>query len=303
MKKQTLERKVQLQQVLQLVLELLGEEESLPVSFAEAVESSIKDRSNRRARTLAEVRYVCRGLMRRVPGLAEQPVQRMNREYCTMLVEQGGSLRQQNKVRMILHAVFEYCRRREWCLVNPLALLRTPLPEEQEVQPLNWGELLRLTRTAKQAEHRDCMPALGLMLWAGVRPAEVCRLSWADVDWEERVVVLRAVHSKTGGCRHVALRTVLRAWLRRCGPGHGPICPQNWQRRWRALRDAAGLVPWRQDVLRHTFASYHAKHFHDFARLQDEMGHRSAALLRTRYLSMTGLTAAAAKRFWTPGAL
>lgn len=303
MKTNILERKEQLQHALRLVLALLVEKESVLVRFDEAVESSIRARTGRRARTLAEIRGVCRGLMRRVPGLAEYPVQSINREYCTMLVAQGRSSRQQNKVRMILHGVFEHCRRQEWCVVNPVALVRTPLLVEQEVLPMNWDELLRLTRTARQPQHRACMPALGLMLWAGVRPAEVCRLSWADVDWEERVVVLRASHSKTGGCRHVALRAVLRAWLRRCGPGHGPICPQNWQRRWRALRDAAGLVPWRQDVLRHTFASYHAKHFHDFARLQEEMGHRSAALLRTRYLSMNGLTASAAKRFWTPGAL
>lgn len=297
------ERREQLQHALRLVLALLVEEEANHVSFDEAVESSIRARSGRRARTLAEIRGVCRMLMRRVPGLAEHPVQSINREYCAMLVEQGSSSRQQNKVRMILHGVFEHCRRQEWCAVNPMALVKTVLPVEQEVLPLNWDELLCLTRTAQRAEHRACMPALGLMLWAGVRPAEVCRLTWTDVDWEERVVVLRASHSKTGGCRHVALRAVLRAWLKRGGVGHGLICPPNWQRRWRALRDAAGLVPWRQDVLRHTFASYHAKHFHNFARLQEEMGHRSVALLRTRYLSMTGLTAAAAKRFWTPGAL
>lgn len=297
------DNRIKLQQVLQLLQELLGDQTGESVSFAEAVEASLLERSGRRERTLAEIRVVCRGLMRRESGLAERSVRSMDREYCAALVAQGSSLRQQRKLRVILHAVFEHCRRQGWCVVNPLGWLQLPQPVEQEVRALSWDELVRLTRTARQPEHCACQAALGLMLWAGVRPAEVERLSWADLDWEERVVVLRPTHSKTGGCRHVPLRPVLRAWLRRCKAKRGRICPPNWRRRWRALRDAAGLVPWRQDVLRHSFASYHAKHFHDFSCLQEEMGHRSAALLRTRYLSMQGLTADAAKRFWRPGEL
>lgn len=292
-----------LQEMLRNILELLGENKLRTVSFNEAVKESLKARTGRRPRTLAEIRSVCGRLMRKVPGLAEREVQSMSREYCAGLVQTGSTPRQQHKLRVILHAVFEHCRRQEWCYSNPVALLRAPVLVEQEIRPLCWSELEQLTRVARQPRHRCCMAALGLMLWAGVRPAEVSRLDWDAVDWEEGVVTLRALHCKTGGCRHVRMHPVLRAWLRTAGSGQGRICPPNWARRWRALRDAAGLTPWQQDVLRHTFASYHAKHFHDFARLQEDMGHRSASLLRTRYLSMRGLTAATARRFWTPGAL
>lgn len=293
----------ELLRVLKLALELL-EVRSLPeVRFDEAVEACIDAKRGRRPRTVTEIRGICGRLMRRVPGLAGRAVSTMVRSDCVKLVQMGSTPRQQHKLRVILHGVFEYCRRQEWCAGNPVSLVAAPLPAEGEIIPLSWEELVQLTSTARLPEHRACMPALGLMLWAGIRPAEVTRLCWADIDWEESVIVLRPAHSKTGGCRHVPLHDVLRRWLQGAGIGQGNICPANWQRRWHALRLAAGLVPWRQDVLRHTYASYHAKHFHDFAGLQESMGHRSAHLLRTRYLSMRGLTAATARRFWQPGAL
>ena len=53
---------------------------------------------------------------------------------------------------------------------------------------------------------------------------------------------------------------------------------------------------WRQDALRHTFASYHLSHFRSYAELQLEIGHRDAALLRTRHVDMRGEMAPS--RFW-----
>lgn len=273
------------------------------VSFEQAVEESIRARNGRRPRTLAEIRSVCKRLMRSVPGLAQRSVQSLDRAECARLISVAETPRQQHKLRAILHGVFEYSRRQEWCQINPVSLLSAPVLCEHEIVPLSWDALRRLLRVVRLPCYRPCMASLGLMLWGGVRPVEVTRLSWSDIDWEESVVTIRPSHSKTGGCRHVEMRPVLQAWLRECGIGQGKVCPPNWERRWRSVRRAAGLVPWQQDVLRHTFASYHVKQFHDFLQLQSDMGHQSAALLRTRYLSMRGVTALHAALFWKPGAL
>ena len=281
---------------------MMEKSNNVVIQFEQAVRESIEARKGRRARTLAEIRSVCARLMRLAPGLAERNVCSMNRAECAHLISMANSERQRYKVRAILHGVFEYCRRQEWCLTNPVSLIQLPVLKEQEVRPLSWDAMRRLLKIVRLPRHRPCMAPLGLMLWAGVRPAEVSRLSWDDIDWEESVVSLRPVHSKTGGCRHVQIQPVLRVWLRESPRCRRLICPPDWNRRWRRLRDAAGIIPWQQDVLRHTFASYHAKFFHDFARLQEDMGHRSSALLRTRYLSMQGLTSAHAREFWRPGA-
>ena len=141
------------------------------------------------------------------------------------------------------------------------------------------------------------------MLWAGVRPAELARLTWDDIDWQEKVINMRPHHTKTGGCRHVTIHPVLMEWLKKSKSRTGKICPPNWMNRWRQLREAAGIHTWQQDVLRHTFASYHLKYWHNIDKLQAEMGHRSARLLQTRYLSMKGITHRHARQFWTPGKL
>ena len=286
--------------VLEMLQSSMGEER---ISFARAVEESLAFRAGRRPRTRAEIRYVCARMMRRVPWLAGTPVVEIGRHECEAVLDRAGTARQQRKWRAILHGVLEYSLQQGWSFHNPVARVRLPALQEREVQPLSWNEIRQLASSARQPQHRCCMPAMGLMLWAGVRPAEVERLHWSDINWEENVITLRPMHSKTGGCRHVQLHAALKAWLREYGRGQGSICPANWQRHWRQLRHAAGLIPWRQDVLRHTFASYHAKHFHDFPRLQEDMGHRSSALLRTRYLSMHGLTRTHARLFWTPGAV
>lgn len=275
------------------------------VTFTVAYRSALEERRGRRPRTVAEFSSVCRRLLRSCPSFGQLSVNTLNPTVCAeVLYSVFSSARQRRKGRAIMHGVFAHAVRQHWCSSNPVDAVRLPEPEEQEIVPLSLPEVKRLLQTAAMPEHRACMPALGLMLWCGVRPAEVTRLRWSDIDWEERVLVLRPRHSKTGGCRHLPLRPVLLAWLQAAGgQGTGLLCPPDWQRRWKRLRAAAGLIPWQQDVLRHTFASYHAKHFRDFAALQGEMGHRSAALLRTRYLSMRGLTAESARCFWQAGAL
>ncbi len=275
-------------------------QENCSTTLAKAMQAALASRADRRPRTRAEFGSVCRRILHASPGLALRRVHRFTTEDCRLLLESTfPSARQRAKGRVILHGVFAHCLQQGWCRSNPMAALRAPRLTETEIRALGTAELTRLLQAARQEEHRACMPALGLMLWAGVRPAELTRLCWEDIDAEERVIALRPHHSKTGGARHITLYPVLAAWLQESGfRQQGPLCPPCWPLRWKRLRAAAGLTPWRQDVLRHTFASYHIKQWHDYARLQHEMGHRSAELLRTRYLSMRGITAAGAARFW-----
>lgn len=275
------------------------------VSFAYAAEASLQARLGRRPRTVSEIRGICRRLMRQVPTLARRRIAGMDTRECAELLQAVfPTPRQRAKARAILHGVFAHAVRQGWCPGNPVEHVWLPPLCENEIRPLLPQQLRGLLRCAREPEHRPCMPALGVMLWCGVRPAEVERLCWEDIDREEGVLVLRPRHSKTGGCRHVPLRPVAAAWLRESGrQARGRLCPPDWQRRWRRLREAAGLVPWQQDVLRHTFASYHLKAFRNLAELQAEMGHGSPALLQTRYLSMRGITAEGAALFWQVGGL
>ncbi len=269
------------------------------VPFRTAVQASMEARRGRRPATVADLRYLSGRLLRLNPALAERPLRAVDSGECRRCLETAfASPSQFKKGRAFLHSVFEFGKRRGWCAANPVARVETPTIREREIEPLTLPEVQSLTQAALTPEFRDCAPALGVMLWAGVRPCETSRLRWEDIDWEENVIVVRPQHSKTGGARHVSILPVLQRWLRR-NRGDGGLCPANWKQKWRCLRLRAGFRAWQQDALRHTFASYHAKWFRDLPGLSFEMGHADLKLLRSRYINLAGLTREDARLFWS----
>ncbi len=280
------------------------------VTFAQAVQESLERRADagRRPTTLRDLRSFTRRLLK-VPGFAERPMRGIEPGECRDALEYAfsGSAHSFRKGRAILHSIFAYAIRQQWCSSNPVDSVEVPLVDEKEIVPLTLEECRRLVETAKTPRFRDCLPALGLMLFAGVRPGEVERLQWADVHCEEGVLTIASRHSKTGGARRVELCPALRRMLRQHSPRlpehrQQLLCPPHWQKRWQLLRQAAGLVtaqqPWVPDVLRHTFASYHALTHHNLPALQLQLGHRDSRLLLSRYLNLRPLRRREAKPFW-----
>ena len=210
------------------------------------------------------------------------------------------SASQFNKARTMLHGLFEFALRREWCDKNPIKRIERRKVVEKEIQPLKLSETKRLITTA-QRESPNCAVAAALLIYAGIRPREVRRLTWRDIDTEEKTITVRSQCSKTGGVRQVEIPPVLNRLLIAHSSEfkEGKICPPNWQRRWRKIRDNSGFRGrWVCDVLRHTYASFHAKNYADLPRLQLNMGHRDQSLLRSRYVNMQGISRTEARKFF-----
>lgn len=233
-------------------------------------------------------------LMLRVEGVAQCPLRRMNTRQCRHLLDTafGGSAHSYTKGRAILHSIFAYGLRQEWCSENPVKRIGMPRLNEKEIIPLTPAEIRRLQQTAQQPQHREMLFSLHLMVYGGVRPTEVSRLTEDCIQPDRNRVIIPPSGSKTGGGRVIPL---LRKQLLQ---GVSPSIPRNWQKRWRALRRDAGFSSgqWQPDVCRHTFASYHAAYFRNLPELQLIMGHRSTDLLRTRYLNLP--TVQHARQYW-----
>ena len=200
----------------------------------------------------------------------------------------------------MLHGLFEFALRREWCDKNPIKRIECKKVVEKEIQPLKLSETKRLIKTA-QRESPVYAVVAALLVYTGIRPREVSRLTWRDIDTEEKTITVRSQCSKTGGVRQVEIPPVLNRLLITHSRElkEEKICPPNWQRRWRKIRDNSGFRGrWVQDVLRHTYASFHAKNYADLPRLQLNMGHRDLSLLRSRYINMHGISRAEAKSFF-----
>ena len=275
------------------------------VSFEKAVAAALEARRERRVRTVYDFRYFTRRFMKRCPGLARRKVRAISPQECAQYIEMAfDTPRQRQKARLILSGVFGTAVKRGWCSENPVARVEAPRVVEKPVPILSPQEIKDLRQTAESYQGGSCTAAVGMMLYAGIRPHEVARLTWAQVDLREQAIYILPQHSKTGGARRVTIHKPLLRILRVHRRADGDrICPPNWLRHWRELRRAAGWSgdkPWPQDALRHTFASYHLSHFRSYAELQVEIGHRDATLLRTRYVDQRGVVNA--KAFWdAPG--
>ena len=271
------------------------------VNFATAVEAAIEARRDRRTRTVYDFRYFTRRFMQRCKGLSRRRVRSITPLECAGYIEMAfDTPRQRQKARLILSGVFGTAVKRGWCDSNPVARVEAPRVVEKPVPILNSREIEQITTTAQEYQGGCCAAAVGMMLYAGIRPYEVARLTWEQVDLQERAIYILPRHSKTGGARRVTIhRPLLKILQLHAGKDTQNICPANWLVHWRKLRCAAGWNKekrWPQDALRHTFASYHLSYFRSFSELQLEIGHRDSTLLRTRYVDQRGVNAPA--RFW-----
>ena len=275
------------------------------VSFEKAVAAALEARRERRTRTVYDFRYFTRRFMKRCPGLARRKVRAISAQECARYIEMAfDTPRQRQKARLILSGVFGTAVKRGWCSENPVARVEVPRVVEKQVPILTPQEIKDLRQTAEVYRNGSCAVAVGMMLYAGIRPHEVARLSWEQVDLRERAIYILPQHSKTGGARRVTIHQPLMRILRAHKQADGEkICPPGWLHHWQKLRGTAGwnspAHPWPQDALRHTYASYHLSHFRSYAELQMEIGHRDATLLRTRYVDQRGVVNA--EEFWKDG--
>ncbi len=259
--------------------------------FEKVAWKSVEARANRRPTTTRDLRHYVRRMLR-VEGVGQMPLRGMTTAQCREILQKafGRSVHSYRKGRVILHSIFAYGMRQEWCDSNPVDRIDNPEVSERSIAPLNQEEVMKLNSMSATRRFRDMRFSLSLLLYSGVRPAEVERISPEDVCWEERQVIIRARNSKTGGGRVVPLRSLPGLRLQDC------YVPPNWQKRWLELRRAAGFTRWVPDVCRHTFATYHAAYFRNLPELQLEMGHRDVSLLRSRY--MAPVLRKSAKEFW-----
>ena len=204
------------------------------------------------------------------------------------------SSRQQ--IAKILCAVLNHTIKRDWLAINPMAKVdRIPVPK---------GETITLapaqaTALMQAAERRpDFIAYHAIAMFAGVRPYELERLTWGEVDLVEGHITITAAQSKTNRRRIIPIEPNLKAWLERAVAlgvkTAGPIAPQkNLRNRLVDFRKEAGFADWVQDVMRHSYASHWLAQNEDINRLTLALGHTSPTMLWKHYHRATKRTDAA----------
>jgi integrase len=187
-------------------------------------------------------------------------------------------------------------------------VVRSEQTQVEEIEVFTPEELTRLLEVIERDYHY-AYPFILCLARTGLRLGEAMALQWADVDFAQRVLLVRrsvrrgvTAVPKNGKARRVdmsrQLSAVLRNWktLRDAeavvegqvaGPwlfpalASDPRAQDTFRRLWARILDKAGLRYRKPHVLRHTYASLLIQAGEPITYVQGQLGHHSAAFTLT----------------------
>jgi integrase/recombinase XerD len=199
----------------------------------------------------------------------------------------------QNNFRAVLSALWTFAVRRGYAAANVIQLVDKSSVVRDHVPTFSVAQLGRLLAAAPP----EYLPVLAIGAFAGLRPEEINKLSWEDIDFHERTIRVNASAAKTRKKRFAEIPDNLLAWLQPYAGRIGPVAPPNLQKIRRKTMKAAGIEKWPPDVLRHSFASTHYAFHRNPAHTALLLGHRDQNMLLTHYRDLVKPSEAA--RYWS----
>lgn len=215
------------------------------------------------------------------------------REIRAWLTAQYNTSSTQANVMRTLRPAFSYAVRQEYISFSPFSKMELPrVRKKSDIDIFTPAEARRLMETAPE----DCRPAYAMLLFAGVRPTELTRLTWSCV--RDGFIHISPSVAKTAQVRNIEMEPNLVAWLAASGPHapSDPICPRWWKHKNQKTRREAGLAN-RPDTARHSYATYHLATHQNTEALKSNLGHsRGSDTLFMHYRAAA--TPATAAEYW-----
>jgi integrase len=252
-------------------------------SIEELRDEFLKSRTamNCRPRTLIQyesyLRVIC-------DGFPKADIRRILREDIEdWLEESGWSPRTRKNYLVTLTTLLNYAAARGYRTDNPAAGIARPILDDCAVGILTVDQAKRLLQVTRAAEPR-LIPAVVVGLFAGLRRSEYFVLDWEEIDLENRTIEIKAIKAKTRQRRLAQISDNLREWLlpqRKCG---GRVTPERnidvFSERLRGLAQKAGIDPWPQNAIRHSFGSYFLGQTKDENLTATQMGNAPGIVVR-----------------------
>ena len=153
--------------------------------------------------------------------------------------------------------------------------------EAEELEKKSWRE--KFGAVSFSVPPMDMVPIITVGCFGGVRPEESARMTWDMVDFKRKHIDLPAEITKDGDRRIVDMPDNLIEWLLACRKDSGSFLPTNFRRKRWALCRAMGWEAWPDDILRHSYGSYHLALHRNAALTAEQMGHKNARMLYAHY--------------------
>ena len=114
------------------------------MSLAEGFALYLKSKQHLRKDSFNDIRYLGNRLLRTNPELGKRNFSELSVSECEEWLNAAFHTDSQfNKARAMLHGLFEFALRREWCDKNPIKRIERKKVVEKEIQPLKLAETKR----------------------------------------------------------------------------------------------------------------------------------------------------------------
>ena len=185
-----------------------------------------------------------------------------------------------NNFRRTLSTFFGFAQKHGWLSKETDLLCKVERRSEKPapVQIFTPAELSALLGSASA----KIAPAIALGAFAGLRSAEILRLTWSDLERHAGFIEVAAHKAKTAARRIVPISDNLAHWLALAPRESTRVWPQGkdcFFKRLQRIALEAG-VKWRQNALRHSFISYRLAEIQDVNRVALEAGNSPQMIFR-----------------------
>jgi integrase len=172
-----------------------------------------------------------------------------------------GSMLNQRNNHLVFTNFFNWCQRNKYVAVSPLENIGSITIDREQPEILTLPQVRALVHAASAYKGGVCLPYVVAGLFCGIRPKEISRIKWDDVNLKTNTV---SVSGKLRGRRMVDIPQNASAFLLTHAIRKTPFVGSNWRKDFDKVKTLAGLTSWPQDVMRHTAITHHfAQHHHE----------------------------------------
>ena len=243
-----------------------------------------------RQRSAQTIRYMADTFAKDFAGLRIKEVnpERVE-EYFKKL---DGSNQTKANMRNYLGQFFNWCLRKSLHFENPVK--NVEITVQRKAPEFFTVEQCKTIMEVAEAGEMSAYFALGL--FAGVRPKEIERMTWKDVNLDTQEIHLSSEMTKTKKARLFKMSENLVSWLRVL-PKDKPLINTGHKKAKDAILKALDQkkIVWVQDGLRHTFATFHYAKHKSLDLLRHDMGNSPEVIER---FYRGAISAGEVNKFW-----
>jgi len=238
----------------------------------------------------------------------------------------SGAHGKMNDYRFV-HAFFQWCLKKALLSRNVVSMIDKPVTDsDDEPVSLTIQQARDLLLFATKIDDMSMLPYFAIGIFAGVRPKEIIRGEWEDLDWDENIIRVRQRKGIVKYTRSVELPPICVEWLDHCKSRDkvGSIAPRNSKKLFSLVRACAGFKiaksqissmhlfgkeklvencdakdrpSWVNDQMRHTAITYRLKIIKHIGEVAEWSGN-SPRIIKSNYQSVKGITAQSTKEFY-----